>query len=289
MNLIDKAAEIMRNENGEVGNLKITEKLVTIPPKGEALIIGDLHGDLQSLSTIIEKSAFLNRMKLNHDNIAIFLGDYGDRGPNSTEVYYTVLSLKIAFPKQIILLRGNHEGPTALLPSPHDLPAQLQLKFKQKWVTANSKIHLLFNHLYNGALVEERYLMVHGGLPTKLRNLQEIAQADALFPEKTFLEELLWNDPEETIQGTYPSPRGAGTLFGETITKEILQKLNAKILIRGHEPANEGFKLNHGDKILTLFSRKGPPYNNRNAAYLDMPLSEKNENAKQLLPYIHQF
>jgi len=65
--------------------------------------------------------------------------------------------------------------------------------------------------------------------------------------------------------------------------------LNAKILVRGHEPNDLGFKINHDGKILTLFSRKGEPYFNRYGAYLQLPLSDKCENAYQLLSCIHKF
>ncbi|MCK5593059.1 hypothetical protein KAI31_03070, partial [Candidatus Bathyarchaeota archaeon] len=62
-----------------------------------------------------------------------------------------------------------------------------------------------------------------------------------------------------------------------------------KVLIRGHEPAGEGFQINQGGKILTLFSRRGPPYYNEFGAYLHLNLSEKMENAKQLIQHVHKF
>jgi len=91
------------------------------------------------------------------------------------------------------------------------------------------------------------------------------------------------------IKGVCTSPRGAGKLFGENVTNEVLRRFNTKILIRGHEPCEEGFKIDNNGKVLTLFSRKGPPYFNSYGAYLDVELSEKIENAEQLIPYIHKF
>jgi len=286
--LVEETIRSIKSEQGSVGNLTVTDKLVKLAPVGEALVIGDLHGNLESFASIFESSQYLNKLARDKSCTVVLLGDYGDRGAQSPEVYYCLMSLKLAFPRQVVLLRGNHEGPSDLLASPHDLPLHLQRKFKEKWAPVYAKLRELFDCFYNAVYVEDRYLMLHGGLPAKIRRFQEIAEADKLHPEKPFLEEILWNDPDEKVKGTFPSPRGAGNLFGKTITKEVLQRLNAKILIRGHEVANEGFKINHDGQILTLFSCKAPPYFNAHGAYLDLPLSEKFENVNQLLPYIHK-
>jgi protein phosphatase len=166
---------------------------------------------------------------------------------------------------------------------------QFQHRFKKKWVVAYAKTRELWAHLYNAVLVEERYLMVHGGLPSSISSIQDLARAHISHPEKEFLEDLLWSDPSDTVQDAYPSPRGAGKLFGKKVTENALKKVNAKILIRGHEPCEEGFKINHDGKVLTLFSRRGAPYFNKHGAYLDLPLSEKFKSAKQVLPWIHKF
>jgi diadenosine tetraphosphatase ApaH/serine/threonine PP2A family protein phosphatase len=186
-------------------------------------------------------------------------------------------------------LRGNHEGPEDLMASPHDLPLQFQVTFKDNWKTVYAKTRELFACLYNAVLVEERYLMVHGGLSSNIDSVQDLAHANKTHPEQDFLEDLLWSDPNDTARDVLYSPRGAGKLFGKSVTEKVLRKLNVKILIRGHEPSAEGFKLNHDGKVLTLFSRKGAPYFNAYGAYLQLPLSEKFESAEQLVPWIHKF
>lgn len=286
--LVEEVKCLLCKENGKVGNFNIIGRLVKLKPQGEALIIGDLHGDLESLIQILKESNFMQKMSQDSNAVLIFLGDYGDRGEQSKEVYYTVLKLKILFPEQVVLMRGNHEGPEDLLVSPHDLPIEFQVKFGEKWMSAYSKIRELFECLYNAVLVEERYLMIHGGLP-QAKTIEDLAYAHALHPKQKFLEDMLWSDPNEMVKSVCASPRGAGKLFGQSVTDEALKRFNAKILIRGHERCMEGYKTNHKGKVLTLFSRKGEPYFKVHGAYLKIELSQKFENAEQLIPCIHKF
>ena len=279
--LVEKATDLLRGESGHIGNFTVNNRLVELEPRGEALVVGDLHGDLQSLTAILQTSGFIEKMEQNTEASLVFLGDYGDRGPNSAEVYYVVLSLKLAFAGQVVLLRGNHEGTKNLMAYPHDLPVQFQERFGTDWSSVYQKTASLFPYLYNAVHVKERYLMVHGGISPAISGVQDIAQAQEGHNE-ALLEDLLWSDPTED-GGIYPNPRGAGRLFGQAVTEEILGKVNAKVLIRGHEACKEGFKINHGGKVLTLFSRKGAPYHNRHGAYLLLPLSEKFTDATELV------
>jgi diadenosine tetraphosphatase ApaH/serine/threonine PP2A family protein phosphatase len=287
--IVENAIDLLRRESGKIGNLIVSERLVKLDPLGEALVIGDLHGDLDSLVSILKSSGFTQKMTRRKDATMIFLGDYGDRGAHSAEVYYAVLALKLAFPKQIVLLRGNHEGPEDLMASPHDLPMHFQFRFKENWRTAFAKTRELFAYLYNAVLVEERCLMVHGGLSPNINSIQDLAHANVTHPEQEFLEDLLWSDPDDMVKEVLYSPRGAGKLFGKSVTEKVLRKLSINVLIRGHEPCEEGFKINHDGKVLTLFSRKGAPYFNAYGAYLQLPLSDKIENATQLIPWIQKF
>lgn len=287
--LVKKATDLLQNERGRIGNLQVLGRLLRVKPAGQALVMGDLHGDLESLVEILHQSNILQRMDESSSVCLVFLGDYGDRGPFSAEVYSVVLNLKLRFSSQVVLMRGNHEGPKDLLASPHDLPAQLETRFRNGWAEAYKSLFELFSHLYTSVLLEKRCLMIHGGLPEQNPAIEDLAYAHERHPGQSFLEEMLWSDPIESFEGTYPSPRGAGKLFGKDVTNRVLKNLGVEILIRGHESCDEGFKINHEGKVLTLFSRKGFPYHNTHGAYLDLSLCASFKKAEQLVPCIHKF
>jgi len=289
LEITETVIQQLANEPKHVKNLRVTGRLVNMPPKGKVIIIGDIHGDLDSLVHIIKESEFLDKSRKGEDIIAVFLGDYGDRGIYSPEVYYIVLWLKKQFPENVVLMRGNHEGPDDLLAYPHDLPSHLDRKFGENGSKVYGKLRELFNYLYNVVLVEGKFVILHGGAPSQASTIDDLAFAHKKHPRETHLEEILWSDPIEDMKGTYPSPRGAGKLFGEDITDNLLKMLNAKVLIRGHEPSEKGFKINHSSKVLTLFSRKGPPYYNNYGAYLQLNISQRIENTTHLLKYIRNF
>jgi len=281
--------QLLAKESRRVGNLQITGKLAEVPPVGEAIIVGDIHGDLESLAHILENSNFIKKAKGGEDILLIFLGDYGDRGSYSPEVYYVVLKLKELFPERVVLMRGNHEGPDDLLAYPHDLPLHLNRKFGERSSEVYLKLRELFNYLYNAVLILERYILLHGGAPSQASTIDDVAYAHEKHPREPHLEEILWSDPLDDVKRTYASPRGAGRLFGEDVTDKLLEMLGVKALIRGHEPSEEGFKTNHDRKVLTIFSRRGPPYYNEHGAYLHLDISQKVEKTKQLLQGIRKF
>ena len=287
--LVEETTGVLAEETGHFGNLEVNGRFAELSPQGKALVIGDIHGDLESLVDIFKQSHIMQRMNQSANAFLIFLGDYGDRGPLSAEVYYTILNLKLLFPKQVILMRGNHEGPDYLMANPHDLPEQFKEKFREKWEPAYAGVRKLSDFLYVAVLVEARYLLVHGGLPSEAKTIQDFAHAHSPTASHELLEELLWNDPLDAGTGVKASPRGAGKLFGADVTASVLEAFNAKVLIRGHEPCQDGYKIDQDGRILTLFSRKGPPYSNAKGAYLDVDLGLQPENAAGLVPYIHTF
>ena len=288
MKVVDRVDQILSSEKSNA-RMRITGRLIQLSPEGEAIVVGDLHGDINSLYEILKETDFVEKSRSGARGRLVFLGDYGDRGPFSPEVYYVVLSLKTVFPENVILLQGNHEGPQDLLADPHDLPYHLKRKFGSDWQTVYTELSTLFRRFYTAVLVEDNFVMLHGGVPSKAKTLDDVAYAVQKHPAETHLEEILWSDPAEGIKGTRFSPRGAGRLFGEDVTDAFLKMVKAKILVRGHEPVDEGYMFNHNGKILTVFSRKGPPYNNSKGAYLIVNLSKKVSSTSHLSSCIRQF
>ena len=289
LQIIDKADRIVSDELKGLGRLNVTGRLVHLPPKGEAIVIGDIHGDLTSLEYILKDSEFMRKALSKRDVYLIFLGDYGDRGIHSPEVYYVVLNLKILFPERVLLLQGNHEGPSDLLAHPHDLPYHLQIRFGGDWRRIYDRLSSLFRKFHTATIVNGSCLMLHGGVPSEAKGVDDLAYAYQKHPYESHLEEILWSDPEEGIKGTFPSPRGAGKIFGEDVTLKFLNMLGVKLLIRGHEPANDGYKINHKGRILTLFSRKGSPYYNLHGSYLMFDLNRKIDSAWDLEEFVRRF
>lgn len=263
----------LEKKKGKQDGIVIEGGLVHIPSSGNLMVVGDIHGDLESLLWILKDSGLLEDMEERRKKV-LFLGDYGDRGSKSVEVYVALLRLKMAFPSAVILLRGNHEGPRDLPVVPHDLPYQLRSKFGDQGAHIYEELRGFFERLHHAAVVDGRYFFLHGGVPTLVKSIDDIVQANLTHPLTTHLEEMLWNDPMEDMKGTAPSPRGLGRLFGEDVTDHFLRLMNVKTLIRAHEPCPNGVSVTHQGMILTVFSRRGSPYGNMHAAYLNLALAE---------------
>lgn len=86
-----------------------------VPAGSNVCFIGDLHGSIHSLlrnlNRLIEDGFLRDDFSLVAKNsYMIFLGDYSGRGRYGTEVWYTLLRLKLANWDNVFLLRGNHES-----------------------------------------------------------------------------------------------------------------------------------------------------------------------------------
>lgn len=84
-----------------------------VPPGTRVLLHGDLHGDIHALIAYLDelqRLGYLDGFRVSRPDIRlVFLGDYTDRGRYGIEVLYSLLRLRLENPRQVLLVRGNHE------------------------------------------------------------------------------------------------------------------------------------------------------------------------------------
>lgn len=287
INLATKALENEKN-SANITNGSVNNNLIKLKVPDELVIIGDLHGDLGSLISILQAVSF-RKFLSNSANKMIFLGDYIDRGSDSTGVLQAVCYLKRKYPDSVVLLCGNHEAVERFPFSAHDLPVELYARYGSKGRFVYEKLLSFFRTLPKIVIIEGNLLITHGGLPTSIA--QDGFVENVSNDDDNVVEELLWNDPRSSIRENGDwcySRRGFGKHFGKNISKKCLTSSGTKALIRGHEPCH-GFKLDHDDLVLTIFSSK-EAYQKFDAAHLFITKEELLEvkNAADLAKYVEK-
>ena len=265
---VERAMSALQAERqkGSIAGGKVSGGLVEISELKGLAVIGDLHGDSKSLYRILSE---INHEEFLSDpmNKLVFLGDYVDRGSDSVGVLFSICHLKKTYPGSIVLMRGNHEAPAEFPFSSHDLPYETERRFADRDKEVYYRLLSMFRLLALGVVIRQRLLLVHGGLPTEEIGLGSIAAGDQNQLKNRVLEEILWNDPRQLSEpGWEESRRGLGRHFGSSISRKWLQASNTKSIVRGHEPC-QGFRLDHDDTVLTLFSCR-EAYPKFKAAYL---------------------
>jgi len=286
----DSTLEANRRKKGIAGGY-ISGGLLEICDLENLVIIGDLHGDSNSLFRILSDIKY-RQFLLNKLNKLVFLGDYIDRGPDSLSVIYSVCYLKTAYPDSVIPMRGNHEAPAEFPFSPHNFPYEIKKRYGDYWRDIYKALLSVFRKLTIAIVVKHKLLLVHGGLPTEEGSTSKFRESIGCAHENqaisSVLEEILWNDPRHIPESkAYErSSRGLGRYFGLRTTQNWLQATSTRAIIRGHEPC-QGFKLDHENMIMTLFSCNDV-YPNSSAAYLklDATTLDNVKDARDLCPHI---
>ncbi len=249
-------------------------ELAELDPSGGVLFHGDIHGEIRTLYEIWDRVGLdkvLDRYKL------VFLGDYVDRGDEQLEALLLVLALKAQRPEDVVVLRGNHEPPPWLPAYPHDFPDVLEARCGPSvGRELYAKAVRVFERMPLIAVVDD-VIAFHGG-PPATKVLEGCDGKECLSNlDRKAIEDVLWSDPDELVDGQIclwsdepdkclsSNPRGAGVVWGAGLTREFLERVGGKTIMRGHT-AVDGFASCHKSKVFTLFTRSGPPYFNAQAA-----------------------
>jgi serine/threonine-protein phosphatase PP1 catalytic subunit len=219
---------------------------IVIPIDAPVRVVGDIHGQFYDLL------GFMRLGGLPPTTSYLFLGDYVDRGRNSIETVAYLFALKIRFPQNIWLLRGNHETPDIC--SLYGFLRECKERYDEglfgQFVEA-------FSYLPMAAIIGEKIFCVHGGLSKELTDLSFLKELKRpLWVEgNEMLTDLLWADPNPEGDGYEKSDRGTSYTFGADVVRDFLDKNGFDLICRGHQVVMDGFQFpfnNH--TMLTVFS-----------------------------------
>jgi serine/threonine-protein phosphatase PP1 catalytic subunit len=216
--------------------------------KGPLYIFGDIHGQYCDLLRFIEIIGLPPKSKF------LFLGDYVDRGDNSIEVITLLFSLKIKFPNQIYLLRGNHE--CSSVNDMYGFKDECIERYKGQgeyiWMEINKTLRML----PVCALVNKKIFCTHAGISPQLESLSQINKLNrnVEIPEKGILCDLTWSDPKKQRNKWVESDRGVSYTFNEDAVDQFIKKMNIDLIVRAHQVVDEGHQFFNGQKLVTVFS-----------------------------------
>lgn len=279
-NLLERAQEIF------------SEEPTVLRLKGDIVVVGDIHGNIDDLLRIFELKGYPPASRY------LFLGDYIDRGSYSMEVVAMLLALKVKYPEHIFMIRGNHE--IERISSVYGFYAELSTKYTSKLY---GEMNNMFYELPICAVVGDKVFCVHGGIGPNIKKISEIEEMpkpEDVAGDNAFVD-MLWSDPrimDETDEDEYfiQSKRGSGYYFGEKALDGFLEVNNLSYMIRSHELCQNGYSHPyHNEKCITIFSNTDYCMRRNSAAiaYLDddckpkiMTLPYLRESARAILKFV---
>lgn len=243
-------------------------------------IVGDLHSDADTLSEILKRTAFYEKVAKGSNVKWIFVGDYVDRGRQHLKTLEHLMMLSILYPRNIFMLRGNHDGGILLgdgslklaygVPEKDDHRFYFPL-FMKELENTNSTLDRLLLGDYLNLFDEFPYLAflkkpnevvqcVHGGLPrigeVGYSHLKTVSDLTSYEDEKEhILLNLLWSDP---YRGTGDLRTGMKRFyFTESDYQAYKQRFGVTTVYRGHEVVEEGVREHFDGSLFTVFSSGG--------------------------------
>ncbi|KAI5122876.1 hypothetical protein M0805_003328 [Coniferiporia weirii] len=262
--------------------------------QGPISVCGDIHGQYYDLMKILDIGGNVA------NNNYLFLGDYVDRGNFGIESILYLYSLKICYPHRLHLLRGNHE--CRHLTEYFTFHRECTRKYSIEVYNACIRS---FCALPLAAVLDRRFLCVHGGISPQLNTLADINNVERFTepPSHGLLCDLLWadpasnfgNEPDATTNGVVPESflpnpaRGCSYFYTYEAACNFLERNGLLGIIRGHEVQQEGYRMYRKTRskkfpsVITIFSAPNycDFYHNRGAVlkYVDKNITIRQFNA----------
>lgn len=255
----------------------LSKEPMLIPFKPPAKIFGSIHGQFRDLLRFFEHFGVpATNPGFGQSDIEavgyLFLGNYVDRGKNSLEVICTLLALKLKYPREIILLRGAHED--KVINMNEGLATECEERLDDNVRDPLSVFHKLnevFEYMSLACLIGKKVLCVPSGIGETVEKIEEIKKIKKPFKldhgdnsclHNNIVLDLLWSDPVQDLSqnanklNEQRSHIASGKIikFGVSRIKSFMQKNEINILIRSHEPVEDGVEKFGETNLYTVFS-----------------------------------
>ncbi|GBE61066.1 serine threonine- phosphatase PP-X isozyme 2 [Babesia ovata] len=211
----------------------------------ESEVCGDIHGQFYDFNELLTVGKHIPETNY------LFLGDFVDRGYYSVETFLLLLCFKVRYPDRITLIRGNHESRN--ITQVYGFYDECIRKYGN--VNVWNYCTEIFDYFSIGALVDNRYFCIHGGLSPSVSTIDEIRYLDRKqeVPHEGAMCDLMWSDPE-SMDGWGASPRGAGFLFGGDVVRQFCHQNKVETIARAHQLVMEGYKWWFNKMLVTVWS-----------------------------------
>ena len=211
-------------------------------------IFGDIHGQFSDMIHFLEMTGLPPTQKF------LFMGDYVDRGNNSIEVCALLFAMKIMYPNNVQILRGNHECPE--VNSIYGLLTECESRFGNDSRLVFNKINEVLCVLPLCSIINNKIFCVHGGISPNLTTLEDIRVLNRFgnIPNSGLLCDLMWSDPNQSVDELWGSnSRGISYTYSSLAVNKFLKANKLQLLCRAHQLVSEGYKF-FNSKMITVFS-----------------------------------
>ncbi|GJS20962.1 serine/threonine-protein phosphatase BSL3 [Tanacetum coccineum] len=198
--------------------------------KAPIKIFGNLYGQFGDLMRLFDE-----------------YGSPSTAGDIALETICLLLVLKVEYPQNVHLIRGNHEAA--------DINALFGFRIEciermgeRDGIWVWHRINRLFKWLPLAALIENKILCMHDGIGRSIYHIEQIENLKRLITIEAgsiVLMDLLWSDPTEndSVEGLRPNARGPGLVtFGPDRVMEFCNKNDLQLIVRAHECVMDGFE-----------------------------------------------
>ena len=245
-------------------------KLVELPKKGHAIVVTDIHGNINDYNKYIDLWEKCDKSKFYFIITGDFIHAMGKENDKSVDI---LESVKYNFEnyENFHALLGNHEWSAITNISVYkggvnqslNFESLLKERFKEKWKSKHKDYQNFFKKLPIAVKTGNKLFISHAGPPKNIKNIEDIVHiTDDGYKDNSILYQILWNREENFSKGDLNS---------------FLELMGCNAMVVGHTPV-DGVKL-VSDKQLIVSSS----YTTGKKSYLILDLRKNIKNAHELI------